>query len=226
MTVMEASIPRQNPIQSAAKSPARWSRRRKARPQEILDAAPAAFTEKGFSGARTEDIAQRAGVTKGTLYLYFENKEAIFKSLVQESLAGHVFDLATEAHEFEGPSADVLRLVIRGLGLFARSSDRAMLPRLMLAEIGNFPELAHFYKTEVIDRGLGVFEAIIRRGIERDEFRETDTKHAARLMMVPITFTAIWRNSFGRLDSETYNYEEMLEIHLNLMLRGLAAGNA
>jgi AcrR family transcriptional regulator len=215
----------QNPIKSAARNPARWSRRRDARPQEILDAALAVFAEKGFSGARTEDIAQRAGVTKGTLYLYFENKEAIFKSLVQESLAGHVFDLATQAREFEGSSADILRLVIRGLGHFARSSDRATLPRLMLAEIGNFPELAHFYKKEVIDRGLGVFEAIIRRGIERGEFRDANPKHTARLMMVPITFTAIWRTSFGRLDSEPYNYEEMLETHLNLMLRGLAAGN-
>ena len=221
--MIDAALHRQKSIKSAAKSPARWSRRREARPQEILDAALAVFTEKGFSGARTEDIAQCVGVTKGTLYLYFENKEAIFKSLAQESLTAHVFDLATEAHKFEGPSAEILRIIIRGLGLFARSSDRAMLPRLMLAEIGNFPELAHFHKTEVIDRGLGVFEAIIRRGIERGEFRETDTKHAARLMMVPITFTAIWRNSLGRLDNEPYDYEEMLETHLRLMLRGLAA---
>lgn len=215
-----------NPVNPAVGAPPR-RRRRDARPQEILDAALSVFVENGFSAARTEEIARRAGITKGTLYLYFTSKEEIFKSLLQESLTPQLSYFVSEVGKIEGSSTDVIRLIVRGLGKFMRHSSRAALPKLMLAEIGNFPELARFYKSEVIDLGLNMFESIIQRGIERGEFRLVDPKHAARLVMIPVTYTGIWRTSFGRLDSEAYDYEALLESHLDLVLRGLTAdGNA
>lgn len=199
-------------------------RRREARPQEILDAALSVFVENGFSAARMEEIARRAGVTKGTLYLYFSSKEEIFKSLLQESFTPHLSHFAGHIQNAEGSSADIIRLIIRGLGAFMCNSNRAALPKLMIAEIGNFPELARFYKNQVVDLGLEMFESIIRRGIERGEFREVAPQHAARLVMIPVSYTAVWRTSFGRLDSEAYDYEALLEAHLDLVLRGLMVG--
>lgn len=173
--------------------------------------------------ARMEEIAKRANITKGTPYLYFTSKEEIFKTLVEESIGPRVLELAQVAREFEGSSADLIRLVIRAIGVFLRSSNRAVLPKLIIAETGNFPELARFYRSQVTDQMLGIFEGIIRRGIARGEFRDINPKHAGRLVFVPTMFTAIWRASFGTLDNEPYDYEGFIETHLDLVLRGLAA---
>jgi AcrR family transcriptional regulator len=210
-------------IKSAVKDSPHWHRRPEARRQEILDAALAVFAEKGFSMARMDEIAKRAGITRGTPYLYFTSKEEIFKTLVEESIGPRVLELARVASEFEGASADLIRLVIRAIDVFLRSSNRAVLPKLIIAETGNFPELARFYRSQVTDRILGIFEGIIRRGIARGEFREIDPKHGGRLVFVPAMFTAIWRASFGTLDSEPYDYEGFIETHLDLVLRGLTA---
>jgi AcrR family transcriptional regulator len=214
-------IPKTDPTIRAERSAKHHRRRREARPREILEAALEVFAEKGFSAARTEEIAERAGITKGTLYLYFPSKDAIFKSLVQDSFMPQLSQFANGLQHSEESSADSMRLIVRAMGGFMRNSGYAALPKLIIAEIGNFPELARFYKSEVIDLGLGLFESIISRGIARGEFRQVDPKHAARLAMIPVSFTAIWRTSFGRLDSEPYDYEAFLEAHLDLVLRGL-----
>jgi hypothetical protein len=103
------------------------------------------------------------------------------------------------------------------------SSNRAVLPKLIIAETGNFPELARFYKTEVTDRMLAIFEGVVRRGTERGEFREIDPMHGGRLIFQPAMFAAIWRASFGIFDSEPYDYQGLIETHLDVILRGFAA---
>jgi AcrR family transcriptional regulator len=216
------SRPRKS-AKGVAGRPARWHRQPETRRQEILDAALAVFAEKGFSSARMEDIARHAGITKGTPYLYFKSKEEIFKSLVQESIGPQILQLVQMAREFEGPTPDLIRLVIRAIIVFLMSSNRAILPKLIIAETGNFPELARFYRTEVTDHMLAMFEGMVRRGIERGEFRDIDPKHGGRLVFQPAIFTAIWRASFGTLDSEPYDYEGLIETHLDVVLRGFAA---
>ncbi len=164
----------------------RWKRRKTDRPQEILDAALACFAERGFAATRMEDIAVRAGVTKGTIYLYFENKEAVFKTLARESIGTRLSDTTENIKQFEGPTRDLLRFVIMSMNEFISTSDRVVLPKVLLAEAGNFPELAQFWREEIIDRGLGVFASVIERGIARGEFRKVDPQHAARLCVAPI----------------------------------------
>ncbi len=207
---------------SAAKKLARWHRHPETRRQDILDAALAVFAEKGFSAAHIKDIARRADISQGTTYLYFTSKEEIFKSLVEESLGPRVSQLAQMAREFEGPTPDLIRLVMRAIIVFLLGSTRAVLPKLIIAETGNFPELARFYKTEATDRMLAIFEGMVRRGIERGEFREINAKHGGRLLFQPAIFTAIWRASFGTLDSEPYDYQGLIETHLDIVLRGFA----
>jgi len=172
--------------------------------------------------ARTGDIARRAGISSGTLYLYFKNKAEIFKFLIEDSLGSQVLQLTQVMREWEGPSDELLRLVVRTIGGYLRSSDRAVLFKLIVAETGNFPELASFYRHHVTDRMLAIFEGIISRGIARGEFRRIDLADGARMIFSSIMFTAIWRTSLGTLDSESYDYGRFIETKLDLILRGLA----
>lgn len=201
----------------------RWRRRKEARPQEILDAALACFAKKGFAATRMDDIAENAGVTKGTIYLYFENKEGVFKALVRESIGTRVGQVLDEVHEFEGSSRELLRVALTTIGEFLRTSDRVVLPKIMLAEAGNFPELARFYRTEIIDKGLGALGAIVERGIKRGEFRAIDPQHVARLCIGPLLLSAVWRTTFAQFDAAPYDYRGFLETHLDVLLRGIAA---
>lgn len=203
----------------------RWRRRKDARPQEILDAALAVFAEKGFSAARMEDISRRAGVTKGTIYLYFESKEALFKALVRESLAPTITAVIERALAYDGPSRDLLIMVLSTVGNFIRTSDRVVLPKIVIAEAGNFPELVRFYRAEIIDKGLGLLEEVVTRGIARGEFRNVDPKHVARLCIAPILLAAFWRITFAPLDTEPYDYEGLIATHIDTLLRGLSAGD-
>jgi AcrR family transcriptional regulator len=201
----------------------RWRRRKQARPQEILDAALACFAERGFAASRMDDIAERAGVTKGTIYLYFENKDAVFKALVRESIGAQLANFLDIVRAYEGPSRELLRLILTVLGQFARTSDRVVLPKILIAEVGNFPELARFYREEIIDKGLSVMSGAIARGIERGEFRNVNPQHAARLCIAPILLAIFWRTTFAQFDAKPYDYQGFVETHLDVLLRGLAA---
>ena len=201
----------------------RWRRRKDARPAEILDAALAVFAEKGFSAARMDDIAQRAGVTKGTIYLYFESKDAVFRGLVQESIGATIQAATAAAESFDGSAADLLRMVLRGIGTFICESDRIVLPKLFIAEAGNFPALAEFYRREVVDRGLGLLTSVIARGIARGEFRAVEPEHVARICIGPLLVAVFWRTTFAKFDTVPYDLQGLIETHIDVLLRGLAA---
>jgi AcrR family transcriptional regulator len=201
----------------------RWRRRKSARPQEILDAALACFAEKGFAAARMDDIAARAGVTKGTIYLYFENKDAVFKALVRESIGAQIAHVIESIRAYEGSSRDLLRNAVTMIAHFAATSDRVVLPKIIVAEVGNFPELARFYRDEIIDKGLGAMTSVIARGVERGEFRDVNPDHVARMMIAPILLSIFWRTTFAQFDSEPYDYLAFLKSHLDILLRGIAA---
>src|SRR5476651_61350 len=201
----------------------RWERRKDARAPEILDAALACFAERGFAATRMDDIAARASITKGTIYLYFESKEAVFKALARQSIGAQLADMRACVETFDGTSAELLRLIIGAMGHFARTSARVILPKVLLAEVGIFPELAEFWRREVIDRGIALFESIIRRGVARGEFRDVPPQHAARLCVAPMLILMLWRTAFAQFDDEPYDYEGLIQAHLDTLLRGLAA---
>src|SRR5947207_2827204 len=142
--------------QHEAGTSGRWTRRKEARPAEILDASISIFAERGFAAARMEDIARRAGVTKGTLYLYFPSKHDIFKTLVRGSIGTTIENARATANAFEGSSRDLIRTVLGIVASLLTTSDRAVLPKIIIAEAGNFPELARFYREEVIDKGMAM----------------------------------------------------------------------
>ncbi|MBU6443632.1 MAG: TetR/AcrR family transcriptional regulator [Alphaproteobacteria bacterium] len=203
--------------------PQRWKRRKAARPQEILDAAMSVFAAKGYAGTRMEDIAHEAGITKGTIYLYFENKEAVLKALVRDSIGSTIDQLAGQVQAFEGSTPDLLRFVLTAMAQFIVTSDRVVLPKIVVAEAGNFPELARFYRDEIIDKGLGLLSAVIARGSARGEFRAVVPGHVARLCIAPLLLAAIWRTTFAQFDAAPYDYQGLTETHIETLLRGLAA---
>ena len=201
---------------------ARWRRRKDARPQEILEAALAVFAEKGFAAARMDDIAARARVSKGTIYLYFPSKEAVFEALVRETLGPRLAHFGDLAAAHRGPIAPLLAEILRALGRFLASSDRVVLPKMVIAEAGNFPDLARIYREEIIERGLGLFGGLHKAGVARGEFRDIPAAHAARLCVAPLLLAAIWRTTFARLDAAPYDYEGLIEAHIATLLRGFA----
>jgi AcrR family transcriptional regulator len=203
-------------------APSRWTRRKQARPAEILDAALKVFAEKGFAGARMDDIARRAGVTKGTIYLYFENKEAVFKTLVRDSIGATLAGVTQDVRGLKGSARDMLRFALNAMAHLLTNSDRVVLPKIIIAESGNFPELARFYREEVIDRGLALLSSLIERGIAQGEFRSVAVEHAVRLCIAPVLLGAIWRTTFARLDPEPYDYQGLIDTHLDVLFQGLA----
>jgi AcrR family transcriptional regulator len=200
----------------------RWVRRKEERAPEILDAALACFSEKGFAATRMDAIARRAGISKGTIYLYFESKEAVFKALAQRVVTSSIADLRALIDSFEGKTPDLLRLVLSRVGSIVSTGDVAVLPRMVLAEAGNFPELAEHWRREVVDRGLSLWEAIIRRGQARGEIRAIEPAHAARLCMAPLIIVALWNSVFSRFDATPYDYQGLIDAHIDVLLRGLA----
>ena len=205
---------------------ARWRRRKDARPQEILAAALLVFAERGFAAARMDDIASRARVSKGTIYLYFESKEAVFRALIQETLAKRVSDLAAFVRDHRGPVAPLLRELLLRLGHMVSTSDLVVLPKMVIAEAGNFPDLARIYREEVVERGLTLFGGLLQSGMERGEFRKIPVQHAVRLCIAPLLLAAIWRTTFAPGDPTPYDYAGLVEAHVSTLLRGLQAEQA
>src|ERR1700689_1797970 len=113
-------------------TPVRWRRRKEARPAEILEAALDVFAEKGLMAARMDDIAARAGVTKGTIYLYFENKAAVFRALLTESIGERLGLSGEMVRDFEGPTPALLAAILRFLGSFVATSNRVALPKMVI----------------------------------------------------------------------------------------------
>jgi AcrR family transcriptional regulator len=199
------------------------SRRKEARPGEILAAASALFTEKGFAATRMDDVAARAGVSKGTLYLYFPSKEELFKALVRTAIVPNVDRFAALAPAFPGKAADLIRMIVTAVGDITRDPAIGMVPKVLIGEAGNFPDITKFYADEVIGRALTVIAAIIDRGVAAGEFRSMAGKDVAPLVIAPLLLMAVWRHSFQLVRPDLIDPDAVLANHLDTLLRGFAA---
>lgn len=202
----------------------RWQRRKDFRPAELLEAALDVFFEKGFAAARLEDIAARAGVSKGTIYLYFQSKEDVFEALVRSIPQPNIEQLRALAADTLVPADVMLRRVLTFMGGLLREGRMAMFPRLVIGEGGRFPKLAEAYKREVISRGVSVISSIIERGIAEGRFRKVDPIHAAYGAVSPVLFVAIWRTTFEHFDISPLDGAAFVEQHIDTFLRGITVG--
>ena len=175
----------------------RRERRKQARPGELLAAALEIFVDKGFAATRVEDVAARAGVSKGTLFLYFSSKEELFKAVVHENLAGRFDEWNQEFESFEGHTADMVRLCMRLWWERVGATAASGLTKLMYSEAHNFPELAAYYHHEVIEPGRRLIRRILQRGIDRGEFTVPDIDYAVYSVIAPMIFILLNKHSLG-----------------------------
>ena len=196
-------------------------KRNNKRPSQIVSAAVELFRDRGFEATRLEDVADKAGVSKATIYLYFESKEDLFYALIREKVVPLLEQTIAQADSFKGTASDFLRMKAQGLGrLFAHSEQGAIL-KLVTSEARRFPELATYYREEVPARALENIAKVIQRGIDEGEFRECDTRAAAAAFMFPLLMTGIWMNSVG--PDEIIDPDAAIDFHCENFIRGLTA---
>ena len=199
----------------------KWERRKEARPQELLAAALDLFVERGFAATRLDDVAKAAGVSKGTLYLYFSSKEDLFKAVVRESIVPLIGEAEGMIGEFSGDSEELFRTVMTNWWQNIGTTKLSGLPKLMMAEAGNFPELARFYQEEVVNRGEKLVASMLARGMQRGEIREVDLEIDARLLIAPMLMMMMWKHSSGVCMVEEEKLGTYLEHYIEMALHGL-----
>ena len=200
----------------------RWRRRKDARPGEIVAAALACFAERGFAATRLEDVARRAGVTKGTLYLYFPNKEELFKAVVRQAVVPNIALGEALVADSAEPAPVVLEQLVARLSV-AMVAPASAIPKIVVAEAGNFPDIARFYLEEVIQRGLGMFRRLLELGVARGEFRPMDVESTAYCIVAPMVLGMMWRHSFARHERRPFDPGALCRAHLQVLSRGLVA---
>ncbi|KAB2889497.1 MAG: TetR/AcrR family transcriptional regulator [Burkholderiaceae bacterium] len=203
--------------------PGKRSRRKEARPGELLDAALDLFVEKGFAATRVEEVAARAGVSKGTLFLYFPSKLELFKAVVRQNIAGRFDEWKLELQTFEGSSSELLRYCFTVWWDRIGSTKASGITKLILSEAGNFPEIASFYRQEVIEVGQDLIRRILQRGMASGEFREVDMNYAIYLVLAPMIFLMMWRHSIGMCvpDELGLTPEDYIRLQVDNILHGL-----
>jgi AcrR family transcriptional regulator len=196
-------------------------RRKEARPSELMAAALSLFVEKGFAATRLEDVAQRAGVSKGTLYLYFDSKESLFKAVIQEGVVPVVAEGELIAARHEGSSFELLERLLMNWWNGMGGTDYAGIPKLMVAEARNFPDVAEFYYERVIRRARALIGSALERGMATGEFRQMDVETTIEVLVAPILMLLIWRYSMSCCQSNPVDPSTYLSVHLNLLKQGL-----
>jgi AcrR family transcriptional regulator len=200
----------------------RWRRRKDTRPTEIVTAALEIFGERGYDATRIEDVGRSAGCTKGTVFLYFENKAELFKAAVRASMLPLLTEAERTVGEQRGSSRELLSSVLRLRWEHMIRNRLTGLVKLVLTETVKYPELARFYHDEFIGPHQRLLEKVLRTGIERREFRAMDVEHVARLVISPMLFAAVWRHSFEPAGGPPLALDPYFETALDVMLAGLS----
>ena len=202
---------------------AKRERRKDARPGELLDAALDLFVEKGFAAARAEEVAARAGVSKGTLFLYFPSKEELFKAVVRENISGRFKEWNDEFETFEGDSADMLRYCMKVWWERIGASKASGITKLIISEARNFPEITAFYQQEVIRPGQDLIRRILQRGVDLGEFEVVDMEYATFSITAPLVFLVMMKHSLGACVPQDYplDPERYLAAQMDTLLNGL-----
>lgn len=196
-------------------------RRKQARPAELLTAALDLFVERGFAATRLDDVAARAGVSKGTLYLYFDSKEELFKAVIRQGIFPVLEQGEAMLAQHDGDARSLLQGLLLRWWQLVGATSLGGIPKLMVSEAGNFPEVAQFYYENVIVRGRNLMRQTLERGVAAGEFRAMDTESAIDVIFAPMLMLTIWRYSLGTCGCGKQEPEAYLRTHFDLLLNGL-----
>lgn len=201
----------------------KFRRRAEARPDEVLDAALALFVEKGFAATRVEDIAGRAGLSKGAVYLYFPSKEAILEGLVKRAVRPIADNALGFLENYAGDPRPVIGTVLKMIAGRLGDPRLIAIPRLLVREMVNFPELAQMYRREVLDRVIPAVSALIASGVREGYFRPVDPELTLRSVIGPVIAHMLMSELFGIRPVGGLEIERLIDNHLTILFDGLSA---
>ncbi len=201
---------------------AKRERRKEARPGELLDAALDLFVEKGFAATRAEEVAARAGVSKGTLFLYFPSKEELFKAVVRENISGRFQEWNEEFRAFEGTASDMVRYLMKVWWERVGATKASGITKLIISEARNFPDIAAFYQQEVVRPGQDLIRRLLQRGVDSGEFEVMDMDYAIFSITAPMIFLIMMKHSLGACVPQDYplDPERYLTVQAHNLLNG------
>lgn len=199
----------------------KFQRRAEDRPQEICAAALAVFAEKGFAAAKLDEIAKRAGVSKGTLYLYFTDKEQLFRAVVRNTIAPNVETVRASIIQTGLPFADLVRLFMANFVELKKRVPIGAVAKMVIAESRNFPELAKVWHDEVVSKGIGTVTALIEMAQAKGEVRPGDARLHAFTLMGPMMMGVIYHETLEPVGGEPLDLSALARQHAETVLAGL-----
>lgn len=215
----DADVERAVPGRRAAGASASRASAREERRQAILSAALGVFAAEGFAAARLDDVAKGAGVAKGTLYLYFPDKQSLFQGLVEEMITPVLVDADALVPLFPGTTRDLLDALMDMMVERILDAPAQAILRLMLSEGPRFPELAAYYYREVISRGVALLRQVGQRALDRGEIASDAAVRFPQLIIAPALVAVVWNAMFGAFDP--LDPRALLSAHRDLLLKGL-----
>jgi len=209
--------------ESPSSPPAKRGRRKEARPGELLEAALDLFVEKGYAATRVEEVAARAGVSKGTLFLYFPSKEELFKAVVRENISGRFSEWQETLTHFAGNCSEMIEYAFFAWWERIGSTKVNGLGKLMVSEANNFPEIALFYRSEVVLPAQDLIRQILKRGMASGEFRDIDLEYAIYLVQAPLMQLDLMQSSKAIciVNPDNFDPQKYLKMHADNLLVGL-----
>lgn len=201
----------------------KFRRRAEARPDEVLDAALALFIENGFAGTRVEDVAKRAGISKGAVYLYFPSKEALVEGLIRRAVVPIADTALAALVDYEGDPRIVITAVLKMIAHRLHDPKVLAMPKLIFRELASFPALAAMYRTEVLDRVIPVIETLIRRGMDQGYLRQVDPSLTIRSIIGPLMMHITISEIFGIAPEGGLHVDKLVDNHLTILFDGLSA---
>jgi len=199
----------------------KWRRRKDARPGEIVAAALEVFADKGFAAARLEDIAARAGISKGALYLYFETKQELFHAVVREAVAPNIAAVEAQVAQAEAPFGPLARMLMARIADLAANSQLGPVAKMVIAESGNFPDLARIWHDDVVSRALRLASGVIEKAQARGEVRPGDPRLHAFSLVGPILMGVLWREVLTPVGAQPIDLERLASQHADTVLEGM-----
>ena len=199
----------------------KFQRRAEERPREICAAALAVFAEKGFAAAKLDDIAKRAGVSKGTLYLYFKDKEELFRAVVRDTVSPNIDHLRDAIMAVDLPFAQIAPMFLARLASVAATMPLGSVVKMVIGESGNFPELAKIWQEQVVDKALGIMVGLIERAQQRGEVCAGDPRFHAFSLMGPMLMGLMYREVLQPAGGAPVDIEALARQHSETILQGL-----
>ena len=199
----------------------KFQRRAEDRPREICAAALQVFAEKGFAAAKLDEIARRAGVSKGTLYLYFTDKEELFRAVVRDTVSPNIEAVQAQLRQLDLPFEQIVRAFLPRFAELTTRLPIGAVAKMVIGESGNFPELARVWQEQVVSKALGIMMTLIERAQQRGEVRPGDPRYHAFSLMGPMMMGLMYREIIQPAGGEPIDIEALARQHAETALAGL-----